>query len=111
MQGQSAGAKSVSFAITRRNSTVAPFHAGIMLSGVDISSSTKLKPSTFDAFAIAMGCTQKTGPLRLQCLRKVPASTIRKYTNKLSSRTFSHVVDKYAFYSDKEDEVLITLVV
>lgn len=69
-----------------------------MLSGAQVSTSRTLNFSNFDAFATAMGCKQSPGPKRLRCLRKVPASTIRTYTNGRHSGGFSYVVDKYAFY-------------
>jgi hypothetical protein len=109
-QGHSAGGISVSLAITRRNPTVAPpFRAGIMLSGVQVSTSPTLNFSNFDAFATAMGCTQSPGPLRLRCLRNVPASPIRAYTNGPRSGLFTPGVDKYASYPTQE-EVLMTLI-
>jgi hypothetical protein len=102
---------SISLAITRRNPTVdPPFRAGIMLSGVRVSTSPTLNFLNFDAFATAMGCTQTPGPLRLHCLRNVSASTIRAYTNGPHSGLFIPGVDKYAFYLAQE-EVLMALVV
>ena len=98
-------------AITRRKPGVGvapPFHAGIMLSGVQVSTSPVLNFSVFDAFATAMGCGQPPGPQRLQCLRNVPASTIRAYTNGPDSGSFIPGVDKYAFYPTQED-VLMSL--
>jgi carboxylesterase type B len=112
-QGQSAGSISVSYAITRRNSTVAPlFRAGIMLSGVQTAIMTPriVNFSNFDGFATAMGCTQPPGPLRLQCLRDIPASTIRNYTNGPDSGLFTPGVDKLVFYPTSE-EMLTSLVV
>ena len=97
-------------AITRRKPGVAlPFHAGIMLSGVKVSTSPVLNFSIFDAFATAMGCGQPPGPERLQCLRSVPASTIRAYTNGPNSGLFAQGVDKYVLYHTHE-EVLMSLV-
>ena len=99
LQGQSAGSWSVSLAITRREpSVVPPFHAGIMLSGAKVSESPVLNFSIFDEFATAMGCGQPPGPQRLQCLRNVPASTIRAYTNGPDSGLFASGADKYALY-------------
>jgi carboxylesterase type B len=99
LQGHSAGSWSVSMAITRQKPSVTPpFRAGIMLSGVLVSTSPVLNFSIFDAFATAMGCEQPPGPERLQCLRKVPASTIRAYTNGPNSGLFTPGVDKCAFY-------------
>ena len=110
-QGQSAGSKSVSLAITRRNSTdAAPFRAAIMLSGMEVSKSETPNYSSFKKFATAMGCTQSHAPLQLRCLRNVSASAIRNYTNGPDSVTFSYEVDKYAFYSAQKD-VLMPLVV
>jgi carboxylesterase 2 len=110
LQGQSAGSKSVSLAITRQEPDVTPpFRAGIMLSGVQVSTSPVLKFSIFDAFATAMGCGKHPGPKRLHCLRNVPASTIRAYTNGPKSGSFIPRVDKYVFYLTQED-VLTSLV-
>jgi len=75
-----------------------PFRAGIMISGVRYSASPVLNFSIFDAFATAMGCGQPPGPQRLQCLRNVPASTIRTYTNSPDSGLFDPGVDKYVFH-------------
>lgn len=110
-QGQSAGSISVSYAITRQSS--APlFRAGIMLSGVQTAIMTPriLNFSNFDGFATAMGCTQPPGPLRLQCLRDIPASTIRNYTNGPDSGMFTPGVDKLVSYPTNE-EMLTSLVV
>jgi carboxylesterase 2 len=110
LQGQSAGSWSVSLAITRREPDVTPpFRAGIMLSGAKVSTLPALNFSIFDAFATAMGCGQAPGPQRLQCLRNVPASTIRAYTNGPNSGAFAAGVDKYAFYPTQE-ELLMSLV-
>ena len=97
---------SVSLAVTRREPGVAPpFRAGIMLSGVQISTSPVLNFSIFDAFSTAMGCGQP-GPQQLQCLRNVSASTIRAYTNGPDSALFIPGVDKYAFYSTQEEVLM-----
>ena len=97
-------------AINRRKPGVAtPFRAGIMISGVRVSRSPELTFSIFDAFSTAMGCGQTPGPQRLQCLRNVPAATIRNYTNGPDSRVFNPRVDKYALYPTQE-EILMLLV-
>jgi hypothetical protein len=102
---------SVSYAITRWNSNVAPpFHAGIMLSNVQVSTPSILNFSIFDEFATAMGCTQPPGHRRLQCLRNIPAFTIRNYTNGPDRDMFTPGVDKFVFYPAGE-ETLIALVV
>jgi hypothetical protein len=81
-----------------------------MLSGVQVSTPTILNFSNFDGFATAMGCTQSPGPLRLQCLRNIPASTIRNYTNGPDSGLFTTGVDKFVFYRAGW-EVLMSLIV
>jgi hypothetical protein len=81
-----------------------------MLSGVQVSTSPILNFSNFNGFAIAMGCTQPPGPLRLQCLRNIPASTIRNYTNGPNSGPFAVGVDKFVFYPTGEG-VLTSLLV
>jgi len=107
MQGQSAGSTSVSLAISRREPDVTPpFRAGIMLSGAKVSTSPVLNFSIFDTFATAMGCGQQPGPERLQCLRNVPASTIRAYTNGPNSGPFIPGVDKYVFYLTQEEVLM-----
>ncbi|KAH9991972.1 Alpha/Beta hydrolase protein [Russula compacta] len=99
--GQSAGGEPVSLAISRRNaSVVPPFRAAIMLSGVQYSTFPELDCSIFDAFAAAVGCTQQPGTVRLQCLRNVPASTIRAYTNGPNSGPFSPGVDNVTIFDD-----------
>jgi hypothetical protein len=69
-----------------------------MLSGVQVSTSPILDFSNFDGFATAMGCTQTPGSRRLQCLRNIPASTIRNYTNGPNSGLFTPGVDKFVLY-------------
>ena len=94
-QGHSAGAQSISLAISRRNSSVVPpFRSAIMFSGVKTSASPVPNFANFQAFATAMGCSQSPGPDRLDCLRQIPASTIRNYTNSNPLVTFVPHVDK-----------------
>ncbi|KAN0126023.1 carboxylic ester hydrolase [Russula decolorans] len=101
LMGHSAGSWSVSLAITRwKPGVTPPFRAGIMLSGEKVSTSPVLNFSTFDAFATAMGCGQPPGPERLQCLRNVPAFTIRAYTNGPNSGVFTPGVDNVTFFDD-----------
>ncbi|KAI0300093.1 Carboxylesterase [Multifurca ochricompacta] len=101
IMGHSAGSGSVSLAITRRNSSATrPFRAGIMLSGVQVSTSPHLNFSNFNALATALGCMQPPGPQRLQCLRNVPASTIRSYTNGPNSGGFTPGVDNVTTFGD-----------
>jgi carboxylesterase type B len=56
-----------------------------------------------------MGCSQSPGPERLDCLRKVPASTIRNFTNTNPLDSFVPQVDKYVFAlsASGTDEVLM----
>jgi carboxylesterase type B len=101
LMGHSAGSWSVSLAITRREPDVTPpFRAGIMLSGAKVSTSPALNFSIFDAFATAVGCAQQPGQERLQCLRNVPASTIRAYTNGPNSGEFTPGVDNITYFDD-----------
>jgi carboxylesterase type B len=94
-QGQSAGAISISLAITRRNSSVTPpFRAAILLSGERVSAVPQPNFKTFDAFATAQGCSQSPGPQRLECLRNVSASAIHNYTTVNPFATFTPQVDK-----------------
>ena len=80
-----------------------------MLSGVQLPMSPILDFSNFNEFATAMGCTQTPGPRRLQCLRNIPASTIRSYTNGPNSGLFIPGVDKFVVYPAGE-EILMYLV-
>jgi len=101
LMGQSAGSKSVSLAIARRKpGDTPPFRAAIMLSGAQVSTSTVLRFSRFDAFAAAMGCGQAPGPERLQCLRNVSALTIRDYTNGPNGTSFTPGVDNITMFDD-----------
>jgi carboxylesterase 2 len=110
-QGQSAGSLSISLAITRRNSSIVPpFRSAIMLSGAKTSASPVPNFALFEGFATAMGCSQSPGPERLDCLRKVPASTIRNFTNTNPLDSFVPQVDKYVFAlsASGTDEVLMS---
>ncbi|KAH9960620.1 Alpha/Beta hydrolase protein [Russula dissimulans] len=101
LMGHSAGAESVSLAIVRQNSTVVPpFRAAIVLSGVRLSTLPELNFSNFDAFASAVGCKMRPGPLRLQCLRGVSASAIHAYTNGPNSGLFVPGADNVTVLSD-----------
>jgi hypothetical protein len=51
----------------------------------------------FNAMASAVGCTQTPGAARLACLKQVPASVIRNFTNGPESGMYFPVVDKYVF--------------
>lgn len=57
-----------------------------------------------------MGCGQAPGPQRLQCLRNVPASSIRAYTNSADSGLFTQGIDKYAFYPTQEELLAYVIV-
>ncbi|KAH9971639.1 Alpha/Beta hydrolase protein, partial [Russula compacta] len=106
LMGHSAGSKSVSLAIARRNSSVVPpFRAGIMLSGAQVTTSPVLNFTIFDAFATAVGCTQPPGPSRLQCLRGVSAATIHAYTNGPSSGLFLPQVDNVTSLDDPLERI------
>jgi hypothetical protein len=73
-----------------------------MLSGVTVSTPPALNFTIFDEFATAMGCAQPPGPQRLNCLRNVPVSTIRNYTNGPNRVAFTPGVDKFVFYPSSE---------
>ena len=77
-----------------------------MLSGVTVSTSPALNFTIFDEFATAMGCAQPPGPQRLNCLRNVPVSTIRNYTNGPNRVEFTPGVDKFVFYPFSEDVLM-----
>ncbi|KAJ7794535.1 Alpha/Beta hydrolase protein, partial [Mycena olivaceomarginata] len=97
--GQSAGADSVGLAIVR-DLVKTPFPAGVMLSGAPTSASPIPSFTSFNAFAVAVGCPQAAGPSRLGCLKQVPAATIRNFTNGPLSGSFGPVVDNVTVFAD-----------
>ncbi|KAJ6603196.1 Carboxylesterase family-domain-containing protein [Mycena vulgaris] len=99
IMGQSAGAQSVGEAIVR-DRVKTPFRAGIMLSGAPFSSSPIPSFAPFNTFATAVGCSQTPGPARLNCLKAVPAATIRNFTNGPLSGTFVPVVDNITAFAN-----------
>ncbi|KAI0060904.1 alpha/beta-hydrolase [Artomyces pyxidatus] len=102
LMGQSAGSDAVALAILRHKSLAdAPFRAGIMLSDVPLTTSTALNFSSFNAFALAVGCAQPLGSAaRLQCLRAVPAAAIRSYTNGPTGGSSGFVVDNVTVFGN-----------
>ncbi|KAJ7124805.1 Carboxylesterase [Mycena crocata] len=100
IMGESAGSQSVSVAISRHSPGLAPFRAGIMLSAVDVSASPVPNFAPFNNFSAAVGCNQAPGPARLACLKLVPASVIRNFTNGPTSSPFAPVVDNVTMFSD-----------
>ncbi|KAJ7253681.1 Carboxylesterase [Mycena haematopus] len=105
IMGQSAGAESVGTALTRHTPSDAPFRAGILLSGAQCSTSPVPSFEAFNTFAAAMGCQQEPGPARLSCLKQVPATTIRNFTNSQSSPTFGPLVDNTTFFADPLERI------
>ncbi|KAF8142673.1 Carboxylesterase family-domain-containing protein, partial [Mycena galopus ATCC 62051] len=99
IMGQSAGAASVAAAYVRHPPGTAPFRGAIMLSGAVESRSPAPSFTSFNAMASAVGCNQSPGAARLACLKQVPASTIRTYTNGASSGTWGASVDRSVSYS------------
>ncbi|KAJ7509590.1 Carboxylesterase [Mycena galericulata] len=105
IMGQSSGAESVGLAIVR-DRVATPFRAGVMLSGVPTSTNSTPSFAPFNAFATAVGCTQSPGAARLRCLKQVPASTIRNFTNgPLSSGFFGPVVDNFTVFADPLERI------
>ncbi|KAJ7255364.1 Alpha/Beta hydrolase protein [Mycena rebaudengoi] len=100
IMGQSAGAASVAAAYVRHAAGTAPFRAAIMLSGAVESTSPTPSFASFNAMASGVGCRQAPGAARLACLKAVPASTIRTFTNSASSGTWGGLVDKVTLFSD-----------
>ncbi|KAJ7916494.1 Alpha/Beta hydrolase protein [Mycena leptocephala] len=102
IMGQSAGGESVAAAISRHAPGMAPFRAGILLSPAGADESTSPTPSfvMFNAMAFAVGCTQTPGAARLACLKQVPASVIRNFTNGPESGMYFPVVDNVTFFAD-----------
>jgi carboxylesterase type B len=78
-----------------------------MLSGVMTSTSPVPNFAPFEGFATAMRCSQSPGPERLDYLRKVPAHTIRHYTNANPLISFDPQVDKYVFALSGAEEILM----
>ncbi|KAJ7031881.1 cholinesterase [Mycena alexandri] len=99
IMGQSAGAASVGLAVVRDRLDT-PFRAGVMLSGAPTSSSPIPSFSSFDAFAEAVGCSQTPGPARINCLKTVPATIIRNFTNGPLSGSFGPVVDNVTVFTN-----------
>ena len=81
-----------------------------MLSGAQVSTPPIPNFTIFDEFATAMGCGQPPGPQRLNCLRNIPATTIRNYTSGPNGVPFTPGVDKFVFYPSNGD-VLMSFVV
>ncbi|KAJ7785818.1 Alpha/Beta hydrolase protein [Mycena metata] len=100
IMGQSAGSKSVAAAILRYSAANAPFRAAVLLSGAEESTSPVPSFASFDGFSTAVNCTQTPGPARLACLKNVPASVIRSFTNGPSSGAFGPIVDNVTRFSD-----------
>ncbi|KAJ7300985.1 Carboxylesterase [Mycena albidolilacea] len=104
IMGQSAGAASVGLAIVRDRVNT-PFRAGIMLSGGHTFSSPIPSFSSFDVFAETVGCTQTPGPARLNCLKSVPASNIRNFTNGPLSGSFGPVTDNITVFTNPLERI------
>ncbi|KAF7348611.1 Carboxylic ester hydrolase [Mycena venus] len=100
IMGQSAGAASVAAAYVRHATGTAPFQGAIMLSGTVESTFPTPSFTNFNTMASAVGCNQSPGAARLACLRAVPASTIRTFTNSNSSGTWGGLVDNVTLFSD-----------
>jgi hypothetical protein len=67
-----------------------------MLSGAAVSVDPTPSFTSFNNFSTAVGCKQAPGPSRLACLKRVPTSVIRNYTNGPASGSFRPVSDGYA---------------
>ncbi|KAJ7271070.1 Carboxylesterase [Mycena rebaudengoi] len=100
IMGQSAGSLSVADAIQRHTPDKAPFRAGIMLSGAAVSVDPTPSFTSFNNFSTAVGCKQAPGPSRLACLKRVPTSVIRNYTNGPASGSFRPVSDGVTAFSN-----------
>ncbi|KAK7436642.1 hypothetical protein VKT23_019049 [Stygiomarasmius scandens] len=100
IMGQSAGGVSVSAALVR-HPIDPPFRAGILFSGAIPDESATPSFAAFDQFAAGVGCNQTAGEDRLSCLRAVPATTIRTFTNGAGAAiSFSPVVDNSTFFAN-----------
>ncbi|KAJ7648710.1 Carboxylesterase [Mycena polygramma] len=104
IMGQSAGSGSVGLAIVR-DRVNPPFRAGIMLSGAPVSASSTPSFASFDSFAATFGCNQTAGASRLACLRAIPASDIRNYTNGPDSASFSWIVDNLTVFPNPLERI------
>ncbi|KAF7357270.1 Carboxylic ester hydrolase [Mycena sanguinolenta] len=100
IMGQSAGAISVAAAYVRHSPGTAPFSGAIMLSGAVESVLPTTSFPSFNAMAAAVGCDQSPGAARLACLKQIPASTIRNFTNGPFSLTWTLLVDNVTAFSD-----------
>ncbi|KAJ7130255.1 Carboxylesterase [Mycena epipterygia] len=100
LMGQSAGSEAISVAISRHTPGNAPFRGAIMLSGVQTSLSPTPSFTSFNNFSAAVGCTQAPGPARLACLKQIPASVIRNFTNGPTSGSFEPVIDNATVFAD-----------
>ncbi|KAK7436643.1 hypothetical protein VKT23_019050 [Stygiomarasmius scandens] len=100
IMGQSAGGLSVSAAIVR-HPIDPPFRAGILFSGAVPDRIPTPSFTAFDLFAAGVGCNQTAGEDRLSCLKAVPATTIRMFTNGAGAAlSFNPVVDNSTFFAN-----------
>ncbi|KAK7436644.1 hypothetical protein VKT23_019051 [Stygiomarasmius scandens] len=100
VMGQSAGGLSVSAAIVR-HPTDPPFRAGILFSGAVPDMIPTPSFTAFDQFAAGVGCNQTAGEDRLNCLKAVPATTIRTFTNGAGAALiFTPIVDNSTFFAN-----------
>lgn len=95
LMGQSAGATSVTWFL-QRHPIDPPFQCAIIFSSVFLLEAT---PTTYEqtwtAFATAVRCGAPAGTQRLQCLKKIPGSTIHDYFNSPTAPPmFAALIDK-----------------
>ena len=100
LMGQSAGATSVTWFL-QRNPINPPFQSAIILSSVFLLETTPTtNEQAWTAFATAVGCTEPAGTQRLQCLKRVPSSTIHNYFNSPTAPPiFGALIDKWNILS------------
>ncbi|KAJ7217297.1 Alpha/Beta hydrolase protein [Mycena pura] len=60
---------------------------------------------SFDDFAKTVGCDQAPGPARLNCLKHVPAATIRNFTNGPLSGAFGPLVDNVTVFTNPLERI------
>jgi carboxylesterase type B len=110
LMGQSAGASSISWFL-QRHPINPPFQSAVLLSSAflgEVTPTTNEKAWT--TFATAVGCTEPAGNQRLECLKRVPGSTIHDFFNGPNGPpTFTALIDKWDILSSIFYRLLMVL--
>ncbi|THV04548.1 alpha/beta-hydrolase [Dendrothele bispora CBS 962.96] len=105
IMGQSAGGESVSAALARHPQD-APFRAGILFSGSIPDQIPTPNFTPFDEFAAGVGCNQTPGAERLRCLKAIPGTTIRAFTNGPGANiSFAPLVDDFTLFANNLERI------